>query len=98
MRMREGWEPPHPLFKAEFGLEVGHIGMALIGAQSLPNASADLLPDREVFTERSGPDLIERARFIDASGYVNEFWIAYWTAADKFEIVAPRQQIEAMVS
>src|SRR6202521_3490638 len=83
LRMREGWEPPYPLVKAEFGSDVSRICVALIGVQSCDGMG--LLPDEALLDEENGPTQVDRAEYVDGSDYKNRFWIAYWTDAEKFD-------------
>jgi hypothetical protein len=83
LRMREGWEPPYPLMKAEFGSDVSRICVALIGVQSRDGLG--LLPDEALLDEENGPTQVDCAEYVDGFGYKNRFWIAYWTDAEKFD-------------
>ena len=95
LRMREGWEPPYPLVKADFGPAVTRICVALVGVQSCGEAAK--LPARSLFDDLNGPERVERAWYTDALNYANWFWIAYWTDEQKFEFVAKRQRNAALV-
>jgi hypothetical protein len=68
--------------KAEFGPEVEKVCVGLVGVQSRDDTAR--LPDRALFDEDNGPIQVECARYVDASGCTNRFWIAYWLDVDKF--------------
>jgi len=83
LRMREGWEPPYPLMKAEFGSDVSRICVALIGVQSRDGTGS--LPDEALLDQENGPIQVDCAEYVDGFDYKNRFWIAYWTDAEKFD-------------
>ncbi|WP_167332443.1 phenylacetaldoxime dehydratase family protein, partial [Mesorhizobium metallidurans] len=46
-----------------------------------------------MFDEEIGPIQVERAKYVDAEGYLNEFWIAYWFDQSLFDAWQKRSAV-----
>jgi hypothetical protein len=82
--MPENWEPPVPAWSADFD-GTSSLAIAYCGVQS---RSGDVADSEAAFAlVRGGPDApnhVERGRFTDAAGIVNQIFVCYWRDADAY--------------
>lgn len=82
--MPDNWEPPVPAWSANFGGSPS-LAIAYYGLQS---HTGDIADTEAVFAlVRSGPDCpdhVERGRFKDVAGMVNQIFVCYWRDSDAY--------------
>lgn len=84
--MPDGWVPPVDAWQAGFPASADAIMCSYVGAQSLDPAVAAQAIEALTPSCRHA-QTIERARFVDAHGFTNDYLILYWTtreARDRF--------------
>jgi aldoxime dehydratase len=76
--MPDNWEPPVPAWSADFD-GTSSLTIAYCGVQSRSNNTAG--SEAACALIQSGPDApthVERGRFTDAAGFVNQVFVLYW--------------------
>lgn len=91
--MPDNWEPPVPAWSANFGGSPS-LAIAYYGLQS---HTCDIADTEAVFAlVRSGPDCpdhVERGRFKDVAGMVNQIFVCYWRDSDAYVRFAEQSAI-----
>lgn len=86
-KMPENWAPPVDAWQAEYSDEHQARVFATIGVQFRPLTDVSAFVDelKRSITSPSGPSLVNRAQYFDASGYENICFAAYWDNQTAFD-------------
>ncbi len=85
--MPENWEPPVDAWQSSYTEGLDEIVFAYFGIQG--NSAADMSDATSAIlaalSNGTKPAFVTRAHYIDASGYKNDIFIAYWSARELFD-------------
>lgn len=85
--MPENWEPPVDAWQSAFDEGIEEVVFAYFGTQRSTGTPAGDFEDqfRSAVDGKSAPSFVTRAQYVDASGYQNDIFIAYWPGQDAFD-------------
>ncbi|MEO9468723.1 phenylacetaldoxime dehydratase family protein [Parasphingorhabdus sp.] len=86
-QMPENWEPPVDAWQSAFDGGIEEVVFAYFGTQRPKGVSASEFEDQfhTAFAGNSPPSFVTRAEYVDASGYENDLFIAYWPGQAAFD-------------